>query len=213
MSGKYAVVGAEAECEPGSGNTVLRNLLGIRDPEEIEEAESAALVGALDQLILALPTDHRFTASDIKMLHRAWLGGIYAWAGEYRSVDLAKPGIHFAHAAHIESEMARFEKGPLAKYTPCVFQDRSEQTEALAVTHAELVLIHPFREGNGRCARILGVLMAAQAGLPILDFATMAGDGQERYFRAIAAAWSKADYGPLREIFEGIVNRTLEAQR
>jgi len=35
---------------------------------------------------------------------------------------------------------------------------------ALAEVHAELILIHPFREGNGRLARLLALLMALQAG-------------------------------------------------
>jgi len=40
----------------------------------------------------------------------------------------------------------------------------------MAVVHVELVLIHPFRDGNGRVARILSILMGLQAGLPALDF-------------------------------------------
>ena len=175
-------VGEGAECEAGSNGRVLRNLVGITDPAEMEEAESDALVGALDRLVEALPADHRFTAEDVRLIHRTWLGGIYGWAGEYRSVDLSKPGIEFAHAEYIPNAMGEFERGPLARYTPCTFEERAQQVEALAVTHAELVVIDPFREGNGRCAR-MGTLMAAQAGLPLLDFGPMAGDGEERYFR------------------------------
>jgi cell filamentation protein len=209
MNQKYAVVGTEVECEPGSNGLVLRNLLGITDPEDIEEAESAALQDALTALVEALPADHRFTAEDIRMLHRTWLGGIYPWAGEYRSVDLGKPGIDFAHAAYIQAAMAKFETEYLARYTPCLFAERAAQVEALAVTHGELVVIHPFREGNGRCARILAVLMATQAGLPILDFSAMAGAGQGAYFGAIVAAWSKRNYGPLASIFEEVIRTSL----
>ncbi len=36
----------------------------------------------------------------------------------------------------------------------------------MAVTHTELILVHPFREGNGRLTRLLNTLMALQAGLP-----------------------------------------------
>lgn len=211
--GKYAVVGSEAECEPSSSGAVLRNLLGIVDPEEMEEAESAALLDALEVLIEGLPADHRFTAEDIQMLHRTWLGAIYPWAGEFRSVDLSKPGIDFAHARFIEPEMTRFDRDCLARYTPCQFEEREAQVEALAVTHAELVLIHPFREGNGRCARILAVLMAAQAGLPLLDFTAMSGQGQAAYFAAIRAAWANGDYGPIKGIFGQIVQMALEDQR
>ena len=73
-----------------------------------------------------------------------------------------------------------------------------------------MVLIHLFAKETA-AARILPVLMAAQAGLPILDFSAMAGDGQGRYFRAITVAWSKGDYAPLSAIFEKIVLASLEA--
>lgn len=208
--GKYDAVGAEAECEPGSENLVLRNLLGITDPEEMDRAESEALEDALDALLAELEEDHTFTAEDVKMIHRTWLGNIYAWAGEYRTVDLEKPGIRFAHAAHLGTEMARFERECLTAYTPCRGDERLE--EALAVIHGELILIHPFREGNGRCARVLADLMAAQAGLPTLDFGPMAGDGQTAYFEAIRTIWTKSDYLPLKGIFEAVVKRSLETE-
>jgi hypothetical protein len=40
--------------------------------------------------------------------------------------------------------------------------------ESREIVHAELVLIHPFRDGNGRCARLLSTLMGVHAGLPLL---------------------------------------------
>ena len=63
--------------------------------------------------------------------------------------------------------MDEFEKGILARYTPCNSTTRADTVRALAETHVELVLIHPFREGSGRLARILSILMALQAGLPL----------------------------------------------
>ena len=47
MSRKYAIVVSESQTQPGSAGLVLRNLLGITDPEEMDEEESVALVGAL----------------------------------------------------------------------------------------------------------------------------------------------------------------------
>lgn len=44
MSDRYAITGPEGEYEPGSNGNVLRNLLGITDPEEMEVVESEALV-------------------------------------------------------------------------------------------------------------------------------------------------------------------------
>ena len=55
--------------------------------------------------------------------------------------------------------MKAFEAECLAKYTPCHFKSREEVVRALAEVHAEFVLIHPFREGNGRIARVLTTLV------------------------------------------------------
>lgn len=42
--------------------------------------------------------------------------------------------------------------------------------EAIAVVHVEFILIHPFREGNGRMGRMLASVMAMQASKPELNF-------------------------------------------
>jgi cell filamentation protein len=104
--------------------------------------------------------------------------------------------------------MTEFETGPLQEYTPCVFKSMDEVIEALAVVHVELVLIHPFREGNGRMARLLSILMAAQAELPILDFGLLKGEKREHYFTAVRAGLNK-NYEPMRGVFESIISRTL----
>lgn len=41
---------------------------------------------------------------------------------------------------------------------------------ALSSAHVELILIHPFREGNGRIARLLSDVMAVQAEIGPLDY-------------------------------------------
>jgi cell filamentation protein len=104
--------------------------------------------------------------------------------------------------------MAAFERNELAVATPCLGMDRERLLVALARTHGELVLIHPFREGNGRCARLLAWLMALQAGLPPLDFAPLAGRGKRAYFAAIQAVFD-SDYGPLQRCFEAVIRRSL----
>ena len=84
-------------------------------------------------------------------------------------------------AAQIPKLMTRFETEQLKKYTPCIFSQRQDVIRALAEVHTELVLIHPFREGNGRCSRILASIMALQAGLPVLDFSLISGSKKEDY--------------------------------
>src|SRR5256885_11927859 len=87
-------------------------------------------------------------------------------AGEYRSVNIGKAGFQFAHAPLISGLMAELERGALRAHTPCREANDADVAQALAEVHAELILVHPFREGNGRLARLLALLMALQAGLP-----------------------------------------------
>jgi cell filamentation protein len=70
-----------------------------------------------------------------------------------------------------------------------------------------LVLIHPFREGNGRVARMLATLMSLQAGLPALDFSGVRGQKRQEYFAAVQAGM-KGDYRPMERIFISVIRRT-----
>ena len=80
---------------------------------------------------------------------------------------------------------------------------------ALAVVHTELVLIHPFREGNGRMARLLSIVMGWQAKLPTLDFGSIVGKKKEDYFAAVRSGMAH-NYKPMQSIFESILKRTLK---
>jgi cell filamentation protein len=88
----------EVQAEPGSNGRVLRNRLGITRVRDMNEAESQALVIAQDAALDRYGPDHRFTAAGVCDLHRLWLGPIYDWAGQYRSVNIGKGGFQFAHA-------------------------------------------------------------------------------------------------------------------
>ena len=76
----------------------------------------------------------------------------------------------FAAAAQVPRLICISLSKGLYACTPCRIKSTEQQAAALAIVHAEFILIHPFREGNGRCARLLAVLMGLQAGLPALDF-------------------------------------------
>ena len=208
MSNRYKPTGAEAEFEPGSRDRVLRNLLGIRSVREIAFRESEALLAATNHLMNETETGQKFTAADIRRMHRVWLGEIYTWAGEYRTVNLGKGEFMFAAATEIPRLMQEFERNILRRHTPCRLKTQDEPAYALAIVHAELILIHPFRDGNGRCARLLATLMGLQAGLPPLDFSGVRGRERQRYIAAIHAALER-DYAPMTAVFDRIVARTI----
>ena len=202
---------SEAQYEPGSRNRVPRNLLGIKRKREIEQTKTEALEHITDILFKTYDQDYRFREADIKYMHSLWLKDVYAWAGEYRNVNISKGDFPFAAARQVPQLMSTFEKEVLRKHTPCNFKTLKRVIRALAEVHTELVLIHPFREGNGRITRVLATLMATQAGLPLLDFSEIRGKKKEEYFVAVQAGIDK-DYKPMEAIFDLIISKTVNDQ-
>ena len=170
--------------------------------------ETSELFNTTEALIKTIHRDQRFTSETICHIHHMRMGSIYAWAGHYRQVNMSKGGFPFASPAFMPKLMAEFEQNVLLKYTPCRFRLREDILQALAVVHVEFLLIHPFREGNGRLARLLSILMVLQAGLPLLDFSGIKGKGKEKYFVAVRAGLDQ-NYQFMKQIFDDVVSRTL----
>ena len=208
-SGKYDTFGLiEDRFEPRSGKRVLKNLAGIKSKRQMDRAEASAYAQAFEKAVRIYGKRHRFSARDVRDLHKLWLGRIYPWAGVYRSVNISKGHFFFAAAGHIPSLMKDFEEKILDQCTPCLFADSATIAHALATVHVELVLIHPFREGNGRLARLLSVLMALQAGLPALDFKNIQGAKKDEYFSAVRAGLER-NYVPMQGLFLEVIKRSL----
>jgi cell filamentation protein len=178
----------------------------------MDRVEAVELAATLQELVHQVDIDHRFTAQDICTMHRRWLEGIYEWAGRCRQVNLFKGGFPFAAAAQIERLMAGLEEGALMRNTPCRSGALDAIARALAEVHVELLLIHPFRDGNGRIARVLAILMGLQAGLPVLQFSSMTGGRREDYFAAVQAGIN-GDYLPMKRAFARVVSETLVGER
>lgn len=122
----------------------LQNKLGITDPVELaheEERISKAVAlelyrsGALDAL-------EPGTFAALVAIHRALFGRIYDFAGEVRTVNLAKGGFRFASALYLASALRAVERMP---------QDTFDR---ILEKYVEMNVAHPFREGNGRAGRI-----------------------------------------------------------
>ncbi len=104
---------------------------------------------------------------------RRWLGMCMTGSGVIVQSIWVKADFHFAAAHVIPNLMKTFEKKFLSVYMSCQTMDDETLIDALAKMHIEFILIHPFREGNGRLSRLLANIMALQAGQPILDFSVM----------------------------------------
>ena len=125
---------------------------------------------------------------------------------------MSKSDFPFAAPNLIPTLMQSFEVNFLRRYTPCREQEHDVLADILGTTHAELIIIHPFREGNGRLARLLANLMALQANLPPLNYKsidqTANPDGFKRYINAIHAAFAGDTHG-IQQIFRKLLEDSI----
>lgn len=161
---KYELNSAEERYQPGSGDLVLANKLGITDEEEMEALESGLLLMLYEQLFIEGQPPAVLAFEHISGWHRQWLGNVYDWAGRLRNANLTKDGFQFAAADRIPLLLDGFERQFLSRSGELKSMARPELVSYLAECHVEFILIHPFREGNGRLSRLLCDVLSVLAG-------------------------------------------------
>lgn len=203
----------EAQWEPGSRGRVLRNRLHIRGARAMDLAEYSALLEVQTRYLRIVTPELCFTAAYLRQMHRDWMGGIYEWAGRYRMVSLEKAGFRWPPPGRVEANMRTFEETTLREHTPCLPGRIDSVCRAIAIVHAEFLIIHPFRDGNGRLARWLADLMALQAGLPAPHYGFV-GRGSRvergRYLAAVQRGYL-TDYEDLAAFFRDAIERREDA--
>ena len=207
--------GIEGQYQPGSRGKVLRNLPHITSVRAMQQLEHDTLLSTQSHYLTRIESSTRFDATLLRTMHRDWLGSIYPWASNYRSVEMQKGNFRWPPAFRVEDNMAAFEARLLRPLTPCRAGPLPTVCLHVAQVHADLLLIHPFREGNGRLARWLADLMLAQAGLPVPNYEFEGKGSRERksrYLRAVVAGYS-GNFALLADFFVEAVTRRLEDVR
>jgi cell filamentation protein len=133
----------------------LRNLLGIKDVEELSKVETALVVNRCYELECASfdnTDDKEFDFEHLKDIHKHLFQDVYDWAGQVRHVDLSKGETRFlphkliergAHSIFSELKHHNYLRG----------LDADTFSKNAAYYLGEINHIHPFREGNGRTQR------------------------------------------------------------
>jgi len=112
---KYELNSAEERYQPGSGDLVLANKLGITDEQEMEALESGLLLMLYEQLFIEGQPPAALAFDHISGWHRQWLGNVYDWAGRLRNANLTKDGFKFAAADRIPLLLNGFERQLLSR--------------------------------------------------------------------------------------------------
>lgn len=185
---------------PGSQIEILPNLLGLQSVEEINLSEFEGFLKAEIQLTENLSSRTKFNASYILKMHKLSLGHLYSFAGKYRDVNLSKGGFAFPASRFLPKTMLGLENEILLNL-PNRYNSKDDLVKDIAKVHAELLFIHPFREGNGRAARILANLMSRKQGYDALKFELVT---EKEFGNYVLAVQSSADKN--YEKMEKIIN-------
>ncbi|MFY9820344.1 MAG: Fic family protein [Thermoanaerobaculia bacterium] len=141
------------------------NYAGCLDHEEVRRQEDLGVARAWE-LVTELRDDTPITVELVRDVHRELMGEIYPFAGDWRTVPLSKGGTLWPLPPNgIEPHMAKLEE-ELFSRTPFYEGDQDALCSFVAEIMNEVLAIHPFREGNGRTARVLGSLIFLQNDLP-----------------------------------------------
>lgn len=187
---------------PNNPEELLPNLLGLKTSGEVALSEFEGFLKTEIILTESLTSRTRFNIAYILKIHKLALGHLYGFAGKLRDVNISKGGFPFAAARFLSQSMQSFEEEMLAKL-PNKYDSREQLINDIAVVHGEFLFIHPFREGNGRTARILANLMSRKQGYGVLRFEKIGDEEFKLYVLAVQKSAEK-DYSKMIKLITSI---------
>lgn len=126
------------------GSDMLDNKLGISNAVELAREEERISKHKAVLLFQNNLLDGHSSGSfeTLAFIHRWLFGELYDFAGVLRTVNLAKGNFRFAPVLYLEAALSKIEKMPQSTF------------DEIVEKYVEMNVAHPFREGNGRSARI-----------------------------------------------------------
>lgn len=123
---------------------MLPNKLGITDAAELARTEERLSKKKASEMFESgyLDTLKLGTYQALAAIHKYLFEDIYAFAGQQRTVNLAKGHFHFAPVMYLDAALKNIEKMPQSNF------------DEIIEKYVEMNVAHPFREGNGRSTRI-----------------------------------------------------------
>jgi cell filamentation protein, protein adenylyltransferase len=183
---------ADPYTDPVTG--ILRNKLGLGTSADLEAAEREITHAALLWLRES-PVQATYDLTHLCAIHRRIFGDIYDWAGQIRTVAIAKGSMfclpHFIEPAAAEIFRHLRQEEFLRGLARDAFIDR------MSYYLGEVNAVHAFREGNGRTQRAFFELLAADAGYT-LDWQRL--DAERNVLASDAIM--RGDPGPMRKMLD-----------
>lgn len=133
---------------------VLKNLLGIKDKELLDEAEAGYVTYRLKEIALT-PLEGEYDYEHMLKMHKYIFQDIYEWAGQQRKLNIYKEepvlgglSIEYSDVFDIPRDSTRILDEMINK--PWKDMNLQESAMEFSDSLAKLWKVHPFREGNTR---------------------------------------------------------------
>lgn len=195
---------------------ICLNWAGCLDKEEIHRREDEGVQRGMELITELVQREEPVPLSLhlVKQLHAELMGVIYPFAGEWRTVALHKgdgPIKWRLPDGGVQPVMDVFERDVLSR-SPLISEDDEVVFDYASEVMAELLAVHPFREGNGRTAFIVGNLILMQNDmLPLAAYERRTDEA--RYYAACEAGRIQKDYAPLAALLAEWEDRALTRWR
>lgn len=186
-------------------NNVLKNKINATTLIELEKQERIITNYKLAELYMR-ENNGNFDVQHYLNIHKFLFEDIYDFAGEIRSENIAKT-IPFCLPNLIYSNLKNTLEN--AKRDSLRITNEEELIEFLADYYAQIDIIHPFREGNGRCEReffrqyVLEINKKINFGEYELDYSNI--DNKDNFIKAVIIADATCDLTLLKEYMRAIL--------
>lgn len=138
---------------------VLKNKFGISDSLELAKIEEKLSKKKAIQLFESgyLDSLDAGTFASLAKIHQFLFDEIYDFAGQVRDVNIAKGNFRFAPVIYLQAALENIDKMPQKSF------------DEIIAKYVEMNVAHPFREGNGRSARIwLDLMLKKELNLVVV---------------------------------------------
>lgn len=170
-----------------------------------EKTENCLLISnhlnGLEFVINMVKNNEEYSENKLKDLHEVLMKDILDVSGLYRNVDISIKGSNHTPPSHIKV----YDR--MGKYFDYIATPNNDLLEYISYSHLQLAKIHPFLDGNGRCARLVLNYELMKNGLaPVY----ILPEERNKYYDCLEEFKVNKDSNPFKQFLLEIENRSLD---
>lgn len=180
-----------------TANGICINYLKSTDSDLIQKQEDLKLLELYSDLVINFDISRSFGFNTVIRWHKSVFETIYPFAGELRTVEMSKGDDLEAWTWRLDFLNGLPDLNNLIKeVSKKRYEDKESISADLAKLLSDFLFIHPFREGNGRISRLLGDIVLAKNGFPMIGLNLKNGDN---YIHKVHEGYH-CNYEPLQQL-------------